>query len=108
MFAVTGKIWSIDKVEYNEKTSLQLVIKKKRKEQEISLCFGVYRDAIMQQFSSRELCGGDYVEVKFSVKSREYNGKYYTNLYVDNITMLRKGSRNNINMFDATDEDYEL
>ena len=108
MFAVTGKIWSVDKVEYNEKTSLQLVIKKKRKEQEISLCFGIFRDAIMQQFSSRELCGGDYVEVKFSVKSKEYKGKYYTNLYVDNITMLRKGSRNNINMFDATDEDYEL
>ena len=108
MFAVTGKIWSVDKIQYNEKTSLQLVIKKKRKEQEVVLCFGVYRDVIMQQFSSKELCGGDYVEVKFSVKSREYNGKYYTNLYVDNITMLRKGSRNNINMFDATDEDYEL
>ena len=108
MFAVTGKIWSVDKVEYNEKTSLQLVIKKKRKEQEISLCFGIYRDAIMQQFSSRELCGGDYVEVKFSVKSKEYKGKYYTNLYVDNITMLRKGSRNNMNMFDLIDEDYEL
>jgi hypothetical protein len=108
MFAVTGKIWSVDKVEYNEKTSLQLVIKKKRKEQEISLCFGIYRDAIMQQFSSRELCGGDYVEVKFSVKSKEYKGKYYTNLYVDNITMLRKGSRNNMNMFDVIDEDYEL
>ena len=108
MFAITGKIWSVDKVEYNEKTSLQLVIKKKRKEQEISLCFGIYRDAIMQQFSSRELCGGDYVEVKFSVKSKEYKGKYYTNLYVDNITMLRKGSRNNMNMFDVIDEDYEL
>ena len=108
MFAVTGKIWSVDKVEYNEKTSLQLVIKKKRKEQEISLCFGIYRDAIMQLFSSRELCGGDYVEVKFSVKSKEYKGKYYTNLYVDNITMLRKGSRNNMNMFDVIDEDYEL
>jgi hypothetical protein len=108
MFAVTGKIWSVDKVEYNEKTSLQLVIKKKRKEQEISLCFGIYRDAIMQQFSSRELCGGDYVEVKFSVKSKEYKGKYYTNLYVDNITILRKGSRNNMNMFDVIDEDYEL
>jgi hypothetical protein len=108
MFAVTGKIWSVDKFQYNDKTSLQLVIKKKRKEQEISLCFGIYRDAIMQQFSSKELCGGDYVEVKFSVKSKEYNGKYYTNLYVENITMLRKGSRNNINMFDAMDEDYEL
>jgi len=108
MFAVTGKIWSVDKFQYNEKTSLQLVIKKKRKEQEISLCFGIYRDAIMQQFSSKELCGGDYVEVKFSVKSKEYNGKYYTNLYVENIVLLRKGSRNNINMFDAMDEDYEL
>jgi len=108
MFAVTGKIWSVDKFQYNEKTSLQLVIKKKRKEQEISLCFGIYRDAIMQQFNSKELCGGDYVEVKFSVKSKEYNGKYYTNLYVENITMLRKGSRNNINMFDAMAEDYEL
>ena len=62
----------------------------------------------MQQFSNREFCGGDYIEVKFSVKSKEYNGKYYTNLYVENIVMLRKGSRNNINMFEATDEDYEL
>ena len=108
MFAITGKIWSLDKVEYNEKTSLQLVIKKKRKEQEISLCFGIFRDSIMQQFSNRELCGGDYIEVKFSVKSKDYKGKYYTNLYVENITLLRRGSRNNINMFDATDEDYEL
>ena len=108
MFAVTGKIWSVDKVEYNEKTSLQLVIKKKRKEQEVNFCFGIYRDAIMQLFNNREFCGGDYVEVKFSIKSREFKGKYYTNLYVDNITMLRKGSRNNINMFDSTDEDYEL
>ena len=108
MFAITGKIWSIDKVQYNDKTSLQLVIKKKRKEQEIALCFGVYREAIIQQFSSREFCGGDYIEVKFSVKSKEYNGKYYTNLSVDNIILLRKGSRNNINMFDTTDEDYEL
>lgn len=108
MFAVTGKIWSVDKVQYNDKTSLQLVIKKKRKEQEISFCFGIYRDAIKEQFSNRELCGGDYVEVKFSVKSKEYNGKYYTNLYVENIVLLRKGSRNNINMFDSLEEDYEL
>jgi hypothetical protein len=62
----------------------------------------------MELFNSREFCGGDYVEVKFSIKSREFKGKYYTNLYVDNITMLRKGSRNNINMFDAADEDYEF
>jgi hypothetical protein len=108
MFAITGKIWSVDKVQYNDKTSLQLVLKKKRKEQEISLCFGIYRDTIKEQFSNRELCGGDYVEVKFSVKSKEYNGKYYTNLYVENIVLLRRGSRNNINMFEASDEDYEL
>jgi hypothetical protein len=62
----------------------------------------------MELFNNREFCGGDYVEVKFSIKSREFKGKYYTNLYVDNITMLRKGSRNNINMFDAADEDYEF
>jgi hypothetical protein len=62
----------------------------------------------MELFNNREFCGGDYVEVKFSIKSKEFKGKYYTNLYVDNITMLRKGSRNNINMFDAADEDYEF
>lgn len=108
MFAVTGKIWSVDKMQYNEKTSLQLVIKKKKKDQEVSLCFGIYRDLIMQQFSKKEFCGGDYIEVKFSVKSKEYKGKYYTNLYVENIILLRKGSRNNINMFDSADENYDF
>jgi hypothetical protein len=106
MFAVTGKIWSIDKVEYDNRSHLRLVVKKKRHEKEISLCFLIFKEAIIEQCNNGVFAGGDYIEIKFYIKSSEFKDKYYNNLFVDKITLLKRSkSHSTLNMFDKLKTD---
>ena len=106
MFAVTGKIWSIDKVEYDNRSHLRLVVKKKRHDKEISLCFLIFKESIIEQCNNGAFVGGDYIETKFYIKSSEFKDKYYNSLFVDKITLLKKSkSHSTINMFDKLKND---
>jgi hypothetical protein len=103
MFAVTGKIYSIDKVEFNNKSYLRMVIKKKKNDKEIVMCFLIFKDAVIDQYKKRLYGMGDYVETKFFIKANEHKDRYYNNLFVDKITILRKAKKNTMNMFEQTD-----
>ena len=107
MFAVTGKIWSIDKVQNENRSFLRLLLKKKKHDKELTLCFLIFKEQIIEQYRNRYVSGGDSVEIKFYIKTSEYGGKYYTNLFVEKITVLRKAKNNmTINMFDNADKDF--
>jgi hypothetical protein len=106
MFAVTGKIWSIDKVDFDNRKYLRMVLKKKRHDKEISLCFLVFKEAIIEQCNQGLFVGGDYVETKFYIKANEYKDRYYNNLFVDKITLLKRSkSHSTLNMFSKLDTD---
>ena len=100
MFAVTGKIWSIDKVNYDNRGYLRMVLKKKRHDKEISLCFLIFKEEVIRQFNEGLFGGGDYIEAKFYIKANEYKDKYYNSLFVDKITLLKRAkSYSTLNMF---------
>lgn len=106
MFAVTGKIWSIDKVDFDNRKYLRMVLKKKRHDKEISLCFLIFKEDVIRQCNERLFVGGDYVEAKFYIKANEYKDRYYNNLFIDKITLLKRSkSISTLNMFDKMQTD---
>lgn len=100
MFAVTGKIWSIDKVEFENKTYYRMVIKKKRHERELSMCFLIFKELVIKQYKDRYFTSGDTVETKFYIKANEFKDRFYNNLFVDKITVLKKSKSKTLNMFE--------
>jgi len=105
MFAVTGKIWSIDSVKFQEKHYLRMVIHKKRKDKVVSMCFLIFKEPIIEDYNKRMFGNADYIEIKFYIKANEYKDRYYNNLFVDKITLLRRSKNaSTLNMFNRTDE----
>lgn len=106
MFAVTGKIWSIDSVNFQNKHYLRMVIHKKRKDKNIAMCFLIFKEPIIEDYEKKMFASADYVEIKFYIKANEYKDRYYNNLFVDKITLLRKAKNSStLNMFTKTNED---
>lgn len=106
MFAVTGKIWSIDKIDFDGRKYLRMVLKKKRHDKEISMCFLIFKESIIQQHNEGYFIGGDYVEAKFYIKANEFKDRYYNNLFVDKITLLKRAKSNaTMNMFEKVKTD---
>ena len=106
MFAVTGKIWSIDKVDFDNRKYLRMVLKKKRHDKEISLCFLIFKEEVIRQCNEGLFLGGDYIEAKFYIKANEYKDRYYNNLFVDKITLLKRSkAHSTLNMFEKIKTD---
>jgi hypothetical protein len=103
MFAVTGKIWSVDKIEFNDKNFLRMVVKKKRNDKEIMLCFLIFKEDVMKQYKEGYFGMGDYVETKFYIKANQQKDRYYNNLFVEKISVLRKKKSKSLNMFDSNE-----
>jgi hypothetical protein len=107
MLAVIGKIWSIDKVQKNDRTFLRMLIKKKKHHKEIPLWFLICKDEIIELYQNKYFSIGDNIEIKFYIKTSEYADKYYTNLFVEKITLLKEAKNNmKINMFDNEEKDF--
>lgn len=106
MFAVTGKVWSVDKVSFEDKNYLRLVIHKKHKDKKIALCFLIFKESIIADYQKKVFSNADSIEVKFYIKANEYKDRYYNNLFVNKITLLRKAKDSStLNMFSSFNED---
>lgn len=102
MFSVKGKIWSLERVVSEEARSpyIRMVVKKKRYDKEFSLCFMIFKESIIEQYQNKYFAEGDSVDVKFYIKSKQFGDRYYTFMYVDKITVLRKAKGKTLNMFE--------
>ena len=79
MLALTGTISRIKKVDGVDKVFFDLVLVQKKRNTHIS--FLVFEEDLKNKLESNELNVNDYVEVVFYVKAKEFNDKYYNNLY---------------------------
>ncbi len=86
---VRGKILDIIGV---TDTMAQVVLQVKKDESYNTIAFTAYQDAILL-IKHLLLEKGDYVKVAFSVKSKKYETKYYTNAIVEKISLIAKKSQ---------------
>jgi hypothetical protein len=107
MFAVTGKIWSIDKVEFQNKTYYQMVVKKKRHDRELSMCFLIFKEEVIKQYKDRYFDSGDTVQIKFYIKANQFKDRWYNNLFVDKMSVLKKNKNRTLNMFEKNNDSLE-
>jgi hypothetical protein len=87
MLALTGTIKRIKKVEGTDKNFYDVVLVQKKRNTHIS--FLVFEEDVIKQIELHELKVDDYVEVVFYVKAKEFNDKYYNNLYAIKIYHLK-------------------
>jgi hypothetical protein len=79
MLALTGTIKRIKKVEGTDKNFYDVVLVQKKRNTHIS--FLAFEEEVIKKLELHELNVEDYVEVVFYVKAKEFNDKYYNNLY---------------------------
>ena len=70
-------------------TVAQLVLQTKKDDTYHTIAFTAYHDIIVL-IKHLMLDKGDYVKVTFSVKSKKYESKYYTNAIVEKINLIAK------------------
>lgn len=84
-----GKILEIILV---SETVVQVVLQSKKDDAYCTTAFTAYHDIIVL-LKHLMLEKGDYVKVTFSVKSKKYENKYYTNAIVEKISLIAKKSQ---------------
>lgn len=73
-------------------TVAQVILQSKKDDTYYTTAFTAYQDIILL-LKHLMLDKGDYVKVTFSVKSRKYENKYYTNAIVEKISLISKKSQ---------------
>lgn len=73
-------------------TVAQVVLQSKKDDTYYTTAFTAYHDVIVL-IKQLALEKGDYVKVTFSVKSKKYENKYYTNAIVEKISVVAKKSQ---------------
>lgn len=91
MFAIAGKIKSIELSKTKEGSDFaKLVLCKKKKEGgEYVVFFFVFKKDVVEDILSQNIKVGDYVEITFYIKGREDGSKITNNLYADKIAVLK-------------------
>jgi len=101
MFALTGKLFDWSTKEVGNRIIVTVVLTKKHKDKDSFYAFSTFSERIKELLEQRLVGSGDSVEIKFFVKSREYNGRWYTDMYADEMMLLKKGKSASMNMFEG-------
>jgi hypothetical protein len=101
MFAISGKIYDWQAKDVKGKTLVSITLYKKRKDKDYKYNFVTFSEKITDRLKERVLTNGDTVEIKFFIKCREYNERWYTDLYADEVLLIKKGKQFSHNIFQS-------
>jgi len=101
MFAISGKLYDWQTKDVKGKTLLSITLYKKKKDKDTKYSFCSFSEKITDLLTKRVITNGDSVEIKFYIKCREYNDRWYTDLYADEIFLIKKGRQYSVNIFEG-------
>jgi hypothetical protein len=88
MFATTGTIEQITKVE-GKKTFYSVVVEKKRKTSKYKLLFYIFKDNLIEDIKSNKIDKGSYVDITFYIKGSETSGILRNHLYATEVCLIK-------------------
>jgi hypothetical protein len=88
MFATTGTIQAITKIE-GKKTFYSMVLEKKRKTTKYKLLFYIFKDNLMSDIKSSKIEVGSYVDITFYIKGSETSGILRNHLYATEVCLVK-------------------
>ena len=79
---------------------------KKRNDKTIVISLLIFNEKIISQYFNRYFSSGDNVQINFYINAKPYQDKFYNNLFVEKLVVIKKGKSNSMNMFDQRNSDF--
>jgi hypothetical protein len=106
MYAASVKIWSIEEILNQNNSGLRLIVKGKKNMREFTLSLVAFKKDILDKYKNRYFGCGDTVKIDFFINAKEFQDKYYNNLFVENLVVKKRSSRNNYDIFGFGNNDF--
>lgn len=66
---------------------------------EFTMSLVSFKKDILQKYRDRYFGSGDTVKIQFHINAKEYQSKYYNNLFVENLEVKKKGVKSSLDIF---------
>jgi len=70
------------------------------------MCFLIFKEEVIKQYRDSYFGSADTVQIKFYIKANQFKDRWYNNLFVDKVTVLKKKNKT-LNMFEKQNDSLD-